>query len=565
MRKKLIVIAAAGLVGFLAIGAAAALLIDVDRFRPQLAHALSGAAGRDVAIGHISMSLFAGTAVVDDLSIADDAAFGGKPFVTAKSVRVGIAVLPLITSKRLQVESLRLQQPRVTLRRSAAGVWNFSTLGAVASAESGAAASPSTGTSQNLNLSIDRLTVSNGEVSIETAGSRERHVYDKLSVDIRNFSATQKFPFAMSLATPGGGALKMTGHAGPLNPSGIGATPMDASVDATRVDIAKAGVIDPRAGLGGIFDLHLSIASTGTRLTTTGTLRADKLQLVPGASPATRAIDVSYASEYEVERHEGAVTKGELRVGKATAQLTGRFTTREAAPVVRVTLSGRAMPVPDLEALLPAIGATLPRGAHFRGGTLDVGFTANGGVDRLVTAGQLVMTNATIAGFDLGTQMKAVATLAGVGRSSDTTIESLRTAPNFARGHACRQPHVHRPVGGPPRWRRHHRAERHAGFQDGRRARRQRRRGRSARQGGVTRASGERRAISRYRHHDVPGVHAGRWTRRHPGAEGSRHRVESHRLSALGVRQEEITNGRSAALRPEPYAGAQVTTADARS
>jgi hypothetical protein len=253
-------------------------------------------------------------------------------------------------------------------------------------------------------------------------------VYDKLSVDIRNFSATQKFPFAMSLATPGGGALKVTGHAGPLNPSGIGATPMDASVDATRVDIAKAGVIDPRAGLGGIFDLHLSIASTGTRLTTTGTLRADKLQLVPGASPATRAIDVSYASEYDVERHEGAVTKGELRVGKATAQLTGRFTTREAAPVVRVTLSGRAMPVPDLEALLPAIGATLPRGAHFRGGTLDVGFTANGGVDRLVTAGQLVMTNATIAGFDLGTQMKAVATLAGVGRSSDTTIESLRTA-----------------------------------------------------------------------------------------------------------------------------------------
>src|SRR5207248_735816 len=110
----------------------------------------------------ISLSVLSASAVVEDVSIGDDPGFSQAPFVTAKAVRVGIALLPLVTSKHLRIESLRLQQPRVTLRRSTAGSWNFATLGVSSSSSPSATTLPR---SSSLTLSIDRLGISDGQVA----------------------------------------------------------------------------------------------------------------------------------------------------------------------------------------------------------------------------------------------------------------------------------------------------------------------------------------------------------------------------------------------------------------
>src|SRR4051812_13090417 len=100
MRKKLIVVAGLTLIGLCATAAIVlSLLVNIDRFRPQLERAMSAALGREVAIRRISLSIFSASAVVEELSIADDPTFSRTPFVTARSVRVGIALLPLVTSK----------------------------------------------------------------------------------------------------------------------------------------------------------------------------------------------------------------------------------------------------------------------------------------------------------------------------------------------------------------------------------------------------------------------------------------------------------------------------------
>ena len=295
MRKKLIIFTGVTIIGIVAaIGIAVSLLVNIDRFRPQLAQAMSAALGRDVGMGRISLSLLSGSAVVEDLSIADDPAFGRTPFLTAKAVRVGIAWLPLVTSKHLRVESLRLQEPQLTLRRSAAGAWNFSTLAASSSAT---AAGPQSSSSSSLTLSIDRLSITKGQVVVETAAARARRaVYQDLAVDVHDISATSRFQFAIGLATPAGGTLDANGSAGPIGATGLGSTPFEAVIDATHVDIARSGFLDPGAGLAGIIDLHLRTASNGARISASGTLRGDKLQLVPGASPASQPIDVAYAS-----------------------------------------------------------------------------------------------------------------------------------------------------------------------------------------------------------------------------------------------------------------------------
>src|SRR5206468_682492 len=159
-------------------------------------------------------------------------------------------------------------------------------------------------------------------------------------------------------------------------------------------------------------------------------------------------------ADYDVSTHEGTLKQGEVRVGNAAAHMHGRFNTRAATPVLQLVLAGKRMAVTDLQALLPAIGASLPHGARFRSGVLDADLTAKGPLDRLVIAGPLAMSDATLSGFDIGTRMQTVASLAGYHGSGETTIQTLRAtvrvAPEgiVADGLICVVPSIGRLEGG---------------------------------------------------------------------------------------------------------------------
>src|SRR5271157_2395881 len=107
-------------------------LINVNSFRPKIESEASSALGRQVKLGHLSLSLFSGTVEADDIAIADDPAFSKSPFVTAHSLKIGIELMPLIFSKQIHVTELLLQKPEITLLRDAKGTWNFSSLGGAA-------------------------------------------------------------------------------------------------------------------------------------------------------------------------------------------------------------------------------------------------------------------------------------------------------------------------------------------------------------------------------------------------------------------------------------------------
>src|SRR6185503_19354887 len=117
--KKILLIAAAAVLALVVVAAAGLwLFFDADQFRPRLETAMGGAVGRKVSLGHIRLALFSGSLSIDDVAIGDDPAFGSEPFVVAKSVSVGVEVMPLVTSRSLHVDSFRLEQPRVTLIRA---------------------------------------------------------------------------------------------------------------------------------------------------------------------------------------------------------------------------------------------------------------------------------------------------------------------------------------------------------------------------------------------------------------------------------------------------------------
>ena len=119
--------------------------VPVNQFKPTIEEKASAALGRKVQLGNLSLSLIHGALTAEDLSVGDDPKFSPSPFLTAKSVSVGVEIMPLIFSKQLNVTDITIDQPQVTLLKDATGNWNYSTIGASSSETAQVQAKPAGG------------------------------------------------------------------------------------------------------------------------------------------------------------------------------------------------------------------------------------------------------------------------------------------------------------------------------------------------------------------------------------------------------------------------------------
>src|SRR5260370_41533718 len=126
---KIVLIIVGGLVLIVPV---APFLIPVNQFRPTIEEKASAALGRKVELGNLSLSLISGSIAADNISIGDDPKFSSAPFLTAKSLNVGVEMIPLIFSKTLNVTGVTIGSPQCILLHNAAGQWNYSSLGASA-------------------------------------------------------------------------------------------------------------------------------------------------------------------------------------------------------------------------------------------------------------------------------------------------------------------------------------------------------------------------------------------------------------------------------------------------
>jgi AsmA protein len=422
------------------------LFINANTFKPTLESDLTGALGRKVEIGNISLSILSGSVSVDSLSVADDPAFSHAPFLTAKQLSAGVAIFPLIFSKRLEVKSFTISDPQVTLLRSPSGRWNYSSLGSANSANSSTAShasqtagsqQPSTQSSSGPqssspssaanSLSVGELRLTNGTMTVGTVGSNKNRRYEDVDFEASNVSYTVQFPFQLSAKTPGGGSIKLDGKAGPINQTDASLTPFSATLAVQNLDLGSTGFIDPSSGVGGIAGFDGTLASDGHEMISKGTAKAEKLRLAPNASPATVPVDVDYATTYDLQNSTGKLSDGRIHIGKAVANLDGTYNAAGATTTVDMKMAGKAMPVPDLEGVLPAVGVKLPSGASLQSGALDLSLAIAGPVDKPVIGGPVNLSNAKLAGFDLMGKLGALASFAGIGKkgSADTEIQTL--------------------------------------------------------------------------------------------------------------------------------------------
>jgi len=441
------------LVGVLiVIAIALPFLIDVNTFRPKLESELTSALGRQTKVGNLSLSLLSGGVSADEISVADDPAFSKTPFVQAKSLKVGVEMMPLIFSKTLNVTEVTLSQPEINLVKSENGEkWNFSSLGGSnpsAPAESKPAtegkkteapapAQPAA-PAGNPNVSVAKLTVSDGRLTVSRVGSPDKaRVYDKVNIEVTNFSFGSSFPFTLTADLPGGGSLKLDGKAGPVDASDAALTPLEAKVSVQKLNLAESGFIDPASGISGIADLDETLSSDGHEAKTNGTLKATDLKVAVKGSPAGRPVQLTYAIVHDLAKQAGRINQCDIAMGKAVAHLTGTYDGRGKVTAVNLKLNGPGMPVDELEAMLPALGVVLPPKATLKGGTLNTDLAIAGPVDKLVTTGTVRLENSALANFDLGSKLSAISALGGKQTGNDTTIQNfssqVRVAPEGTR------------------------------------------------------------------------------------------------------------------------------------
>jgi len=410
-------------------------LIDVNTFRPQIESQLTEALGRKVTVGNLKLSILSGGVGADDIAIADDPSFANTPFIRAKALNVGVELMPLIFSKQLHVTELSLTEPQVTLLRAPSGRWNYSTLGGNAASKPAPPATSSNANSFQQNLSVAKLTIKDGRVSIaETKAPVKPHVYDNVNIEVKNFSFASQFPFTLSAKLPGGGTLKLDGTAGAINPNDTAQTPLQAKLEVKKLDLGKSGFVDPSAGIAGVADFDGTLISDGKVVQTSGTITADSLKLSPKGTPGKTPVRVRYATAYELQKQTGRLTQGDLSVDKAVAKLGGTYDLSGESPAVNMKLNADNMPVDDLVTLLPPMGVVLPSGSSLKGGTLSADFTIVGPVERLVINGPVKLVNTKLAGFDMGSKLSAISSLGGAKTGSDTTIQNFSSEVHVSPG-----------------------------------------------------------------------------------------------------------------------------------
>jgi AsmA protein len=447
-------------------------LINVNTFRPRIESELTNALGRKVSVGNLSLSLWSGSLAADNIAIADDPAFGTAPFVKAQALNVGVNIIPLVLSKTLEIRDITLTQPQVTLLRTPAGKWNFSTIGnaATGSAEQnsapaqptagesakskspqsakqspapqnssagGAAPSPEnkTASEQSLeqNLSVGELNIRNGQISIgDTNAPGRARVYKNVDVSVKNFSFTSQFPFTLSGDLPGGGNLKLDGTAGPVNHSDASLTPLQSKISVNQLDLAKSGFVDPSSGFSGLVNFSGTVESDGNQARSMGNATADKLKLSPKGTPSQKSVALKYATNYSLQKQNGQLTQGDVSVGKANAKLSGTFDLHGESPALNMKLNADNMPVDDLQALLPALGVTLPSGSSLQGGTLSADLNINGPADRMAITGPVKLANTKLAGFDMGSKLSAISALSGAKTGPDTSIQNFSSDVHYS-------------------------------------------------------------------------------------------------------------------------------------
>ena len=415
MRKAAIIIGIiiAVIIGILLI---APVFININQYRPQIQSELQQKLGRQVTFGNLHLRLLTPRLRVDNLTISDDPHFStGRPFAQAQELDVSIALLPLI-SKKIEVNSLTLQQPDIELVRNAQGVWNFSTIGQPGGATQPRApqrpapaqkpAPPNQPSSQpNAGaFELKNLRISDGQMALTDYQKRQpRAVYNNIDLSLSNFAPGKPFSVSATVHLPGAGSqvVSLDGTGGPINQSNMAATPFDGTLKLQQVALSAAQKFlntPALAGTDATLSGDMKIRNQAGNIASSGTL---KLQ-----NPVIHGINLGYpiAADYDIsdnlESDVLTISKGALRLGSTPLAIAGSMNLKPTPAQVNLQLKASDVSLGEVARLASAMGVAFAPGMNING-RLNADVHAQGTTKNPALNGAISARNLNISGKGL--------------------------------------------------------------------------------------------------------------------------------------------------------------------
>jgi AsmA protein len=318
--------------------------------------------------------------------------------------------------------------PQVTLLKNPSGKWNFSSIGGNSAASSTTGGSTKTAES----LTIKTLELKDGQITLGTTTSQKRSVYTNVNLTADEVAMNSSFPVEFSMTLPGGGTMKIDGKVGPVDQKDAALTPQDVKLHISNLNLASTGFLDASLGLGGIVDMDATLVSQGGVMATKGTLKLSKAVLVAGGQPSGVPLTLDFDTKYDLEKGAGVINPSVAKIGNAKSNLSGTYKSEGEEFAVDLKVEGQNLPATDLEAFLPALGINLPSGSKLTAGTLSTNLHVTGPTNKLITDGTVGLFNGKLAGFNLGSKMAAVGSLAGIKTGNDLDIEKFTSNVHMA-------------------------------------------------------------------------------------------------------------------------------------
>ncbi|RSL15676.1 uncharacterized protein involved in outer membrane biogenesis [Edaphobacter aggregans] len=255
-RRTLLIVLGSILALIVAVVLAIPLFLSADAFRTEIESTLSTSLGRKVSLGKLDLSVWSGSLIAQNSTVADDPAFSAQPFFETSLVKIKVELLPLLIRHEIHITGFTIDSPHITLLRAANGTWNYSTIGS-------AAHKPTTTKQSNTaipNLTVGHLTITNGQMTVNIAPApgepaTPRRTYDQLNIDAKDFAFDKSFPFSVSARLPGDGTISASGTAGPVNQHDASLTPFSAHFELKHLDPLASGFVDNTAGITGLINV----------------------------------------------------------------------------------------------------------------------------------------------------------------------------------------------------------------------------------------------------------------------------------------------------------------------
>jgi uncharacterized protein involved in outer membrane biogenesis len=151
------------------------LLINIDRYRPEVAKRLGEETGKPVEIGKLTLHVFPTVSIhVDDFSMGNPQGFPKGEFVKARRISATVDAGAL-WDRKVVIKSLELDDPVLNVLQDARGKWNFENPPAPPKPKSDSDSGPSSFT---LGV-ISKVTISNAQLKAANllASGREGPAY----------------------------------------------------------------------------------------------------------------------------------------------------------------------------------------------------------------------------------------------------------------------------------------------------------------------------------------------------------------------------------------------------